>query len=378
MTDAPSGERSLARSSAVMAAGTVVSRLLGFARASMLGGRRRHRPGRRHLPGRQHAAQPVLPAARRRRPQRRPGPADHQGGQPRRRRPRVRQPAAHPVAGPARSAPPSSSPLPRPCSSGCSPTAWDADDPRARHGVRLHLPAPGLLLRALHAVRPGAQRPRPVRGIHVGTRRWPTSSPSAGCSWFRCGLRQGHPGRGLDARRWSGCSRARRPWGSPPRPLALWFPLRRSGFRYRPVWGFRGRGAAVGAPRSPLWTFAAVAVSQLGFIVTSKVMTRAGDLLDERGQVGAGVTAYGLAFLLFMLPHSLITVSLVTALFTRLSQAAHRGDTPRGGRRPRPRPPDAGGAARARHRRRARPRGPGRPGRLPRQQPRREPRDRRT
>ena len=24
--------------------------------------------------------------------------------------------------------------------------------------------------------------------------------------------------------------------------LALWFPLRRSGFRYRPVWGFRGVG----------------------------------------------------------------------------------------------------------------------------------------
>ena len=116
-----------------------------------------------------------------------------------------------------------------------------------------------------------------------------------------------------------------------------------------------------------------MAVSQLGFIVTSKVMTRAGDLLDERGQVGAGVTAYGLAFLLFMLPHSLITVSLVTALFTRLSQAAHRGDTGevvadlgRGIRMPAvllvP-----GTVARARAR------GPGRAGRLPRQRPRREP-----
>ena len=108
--------------------------------------------------------------------------------------------------------------------------------------------------------------------------------------------------------------------------LALWVPLHRSGFRYRPVWGFRGVGLR-SASSVALWTFAAVAVSQLGFIVTSKVMTRAGDLLEERGQVGAGVTAYGLAFLLFMLPHSLITVSLVTALFTRLSQAAHRGDT---------------------------------------------------
>jgi putative peptidoglycan lipid II flippase len=107
--------------------------------------------------------------------------------------------------------------------------------------------------------------------------------------------------------------------------VALWLPLRRIGFRYRPVWGFRGVGLG-SASRVALWTFAAVAVSQLGFIVTSKVMTRAGDLLDRAHVVGAGIAAYGFAFLLFMLPHSLITVSLVTALFTRLSQAAHRGD----------------------------------------------------
>ncbi len=34
-----------------------------------------------------------------------------------------------------------------------------------------------------------------------------------------------------------------------------------------------------------------------------------------------------MAFLLFMLPHSLITLSLVTALFTRMSKAAHAGRT---------------------------------------------------
>lgn len=108
--------------------------------------------------------------------------------------------------------------------------------------------------------------------------------------------------------------------------LVLVIPLRRSGFRFRPTWGLRGSGLGT-ASRVAVWTFAAVAVSQLGFIVTSKVMTRAGDLIEERGQTGAGIFAYGLAFLLFMLPHSLVTVSLVTALFTRLSQAAHRGDT---------------------------------------------------
>lgn len=108
--------------------------------------------------------------------------------------------------------------------------------------------------------------------------------------------------------------------------VALWLPLRASGFRYRPVWGFRGVGLR-SASKVAGWTFAAVALSQVGYIVTSQVMTRATHLLEGRHEVGAGLAAYGYAFLLFMLPHSLITVSLVTALFTRLSQAANRGDS---------------------------------------------------
>jgi len=39
-----------------------------------------------------------------------------------------------------------------------------------------------------------------------------------------------------------------------------------------------------------------------------------------------GKISYSSAFLIFMLPHSLVTVSLVTALFTRMSRAAHVGD----------------------------------------------------
>jgi putative peptidoglycan lipid II flippase len=108
--------------------------------------------------------------------------------------------------------------------------------------------------------------------------------------------------------------------------LVLVVPLRRIGFRSRPVWGVRGTGLG-SASRVAMWTFAAIGVSQLGFIVTSKVMTRANDLLHASDQVGAGKAAYGIAFLLFMLPHSLITLSLVTALFTRMSQAAHAGRT---------------------------------------------------
>ena len=95
-------------------------------------------------------------------------------------------------------------------------------------------------------------------------------------------------------------------------------PLRRSGFRFRPRWGFRGVGLR-GASTVALWTFAALAVSQLAFIVTSQV-------LGSVSGSDPGRASYSYAFLVFMLPHSLVTVSLVTALFTRMSRAAHSDD----------------------------------------------------
>jgi putative peptidoglycan lipid II flippase len=100
--------------------------------------------------------------------------------------------------------------------------------------------------------------------------------------------------------------------------LILLVPLWRSGFRFRPRWGYRGVGLR-GASTVALWTFAALAVSQLAFIVTSQVLGSVGG--DDPGRA-----SYSYAFLVFMLPHSLVTVSLVTALFTRMSRAAHSDD----------------------------------------------------
>jgi putative peptidoglycan lipid II flippase len=75
-----------------------------------------------------------------------------------------------------------------------------------------------------------------------------------------------------------------------------------------------------------LWAFAALGVSTLGFVITSQVTTyagQAGSLADLRVP---GKISYSNAFLIFMLPHSLVTVSLVTALFTRMSKAAGAGN----------------------------------------------------
>jgi putative peptidoglycan lipid II flippase len=100
--------------------------------------------------------------------------------------------------------------------------------------------------------------------------------------------------------------------------------LRRTGFRWRPRWGLRGVGLRT-AGRVAGWSFAAVAVSQLGFVVTSRVVTNAALQADRAGLAGDGRTIYDNAYLLFMLPHSLVAVSLVTALFTTMAQSAAAG-----------------------------------------------------
>ncbi|PWJ55773.1 putative peptidoglycan lipid II flippase [Quadrisphaera granulorum] len=100
--------------------------------------------------------------------------------------------------------------------------------------------------------------------------------------------------------------------------LILLVPLRRAGVRLRPRWGVRGMGLRT-AGKVAGWTFGALLLSQGTALVVSNVTTSVPD------DSGAGNYAWANAFLLFMLPHSLVTVSLVTALFTRMSAAAARG-----------------------------------------------------
>jgi putative peptidoglycan lipid II flippase len=91
------------------------------------------------------------------------------------------------------------------------------------------------------------------------------------------------------------------------------------------VWGLRGHGLGE-VSNVAKWSFASIVVSQLGFLVTSRVLTRATRLGEVSGEPTAGLAAFNPALLLVMLPHGLITVSLVTALYTRLSEAASRDD----------------------------------------------------
>ncbi|SEE76489.1 murein biosynthesis integral membrane protein MurJ [Ruania alba] len=120
------------------------------------------------------------------------------------------------------------------------------------------------------------------------------------------------------------------PWtiGVAMQAFILVVPLYRSGFRYRPTWGLRNTGLR-SAGRVAMWAFAALAVGQIGYLAISNLAAAAGtrsDALPDPASV-AGNAAYDNAFLIFMLPQSLITVSLVTAMFTRLSEHAAGGRT---------------------------------------------------
>lgn len=101
--------------------------------------------------------------------------------------------------------------------------------------------------------------------------------------------------------------------------------LYRTGFRFRFRWGFRGVGLGTASAVAG-WTFGAVLVAQLGYMVVSKVVNSGGSqAFADTSKVGAGLIVYSNAYLIFVLPHSLVAVSLVTAVFTRMSRNAARG-----------------------------------------------------
>ncbi|HEX7745289.1 MAG TPA: murein biosynthesis integral membrane protein MurJ [Micromonosporaceae bacterium] len=94
--------------------------------------------------------------------------------------------------------------------------------------------------------------------------------------------------------------------------------LRKVGFRWKWRFDFRELGlrelAKLGA-----WMFCYVAVNQLGLFVVVNLLTRAA------GDDSAGILIYNNVFLLLMMAHGIIAVSIITALMPRMSAAAADG-----------------------------------------------------
>jgi putative peptidoglycan lipid II flippase len=97
--------------------------------------------------------------------------------------------------------------------------------------------------------------------------------------------------------------------------------LRRAGFYFRPRFDFRGVGLGhtlkLGA-----WTLAFIVANQVAFVWINRIATKA--TLDGAGdgKAAAGSTVYGFGYLISQLPHGVVTVSLATAVIPTLAGLA--------------------------------------------------------
>ena len=98
--------------------------------------------------------------------------------------------------------------------------------------------------------------------------------------------------------------------------------LNRAGYGFNLKLNFRGGGLGKIADLA-IWTVGFVIVNQVTFLILSNLTTYANVLAVNENLVANGFTSYQKAQLMMMLPHSIITVSIVTSLLPRLSSYAH-------------------------------------------------------
>ncbi|MFE9689803.1 murein biosynthesis integral membrane protein MurJ [Micromonospora sp. NPDC005806] len=96
--------------------------------------------------------------------------------------------------------------------------------------------------------------------------------------------------------------------------------LRKVGFRWKWRFDFRELGLRELA-RLGGWMFCYVGVNQLGLFVVVNLLTRAA----SGKNANAGLLIYNNVFLLLMMAHGIIAVSIITALMPRMSAAAAEG-----------------------------------------------------
>ena len=105
--------------------------------------------------------------------------------------------------------------------------------------------------------------------------------------------------------------------------LAMIPYLRETGFRLRLRFDWKGHGLGKAAMLAK-WTILFVLANQAGALVVTQLSTAAGVDSDVDG---TGFAAYANAQLIWGLPQAIITVSLMAALLPRLSRSAAEGDS---------------------------------------------------
>ncbi|MFJ9341373.1 murein biosynthesis integral membrane protein MurJ [Streptomyces sp. NPDC101733] len=107
--------------------------------------------------------------------------------------------------------------------------------------------------------------------------------------------------------------------------LAMLPYLRDAGFKIRLRFDWKGHGLGKAAGLAK-WTFFFVLANQIGLVVVTQLATWAGTVAQKQGHGGTGITAYNYALLLWQMPQAIITVSVMTAVLPRISRSAHDGD----------------------------------------------------
>nr|WP_277752856.1 murein biosynthesis integral membrane protein MurJ [Thermomonospora catenispora] len=103
--------------------------------------------------------------------------------------------------------------------------------------------------------------------------------------------------------------------------LALWPSLRGSGFRWRPRLDFQS-GELRQIASMAGWSLMYLVATQTAFAVTTSLLNAAGDAAP-----GHGYSPYSYAYQLFQLPYAIIGVTVITALLPRMSAHAAEGKT---------------------------------------------------
>ncbi|MEU8487335.1 murein biosynthesis integral membrane protein MurJ [Streptomyces sp. NPDC048641] len=104
--------------------------------------------------------------------------------------------------------------------------------------------------------------------------------------------------------------------------LAMIPYLRETGFRFRLRFDWKGHGLGK-AVKLAKWTVLFVLANQAGVLVVTQLATAAG---KASGKAGAGIMGYSNAQLIWGMPQAIITVSVMAAMLPRISRAAHDGD----------------------------------------------------
>ena len=99
--------------------------------------------------------------------------------------------------------------------------------------------------------------------------------------------------------------------------------VKRSGIHIRPKLGWQGLGKSFSLAG---WTLVYVLISQLGYLVTVNISTSAAVRSAKEGVLtGVGYTPFSNAYLIMMLPYSIVTISIITALLPHMSRLAIDG-----------------------------------------------------